>query len=192
MTSDSSTGGFLSPSGSPPLDDDALDDFLQALVVGITGLPGQMVRPRWQEEPPNLPPVGTNWAAIGVTHRTADTFAVEQHDGSGQGADTLIRHESVDLLCSFYGPLAETNGALLRDGLGIAQNREVLQANSMGIVSVGDLTKAPELVKNRWLNRTDLTVVIRRQITRTYPVLNLLSAEITLETDAATKIINVA
>lgn len=175
MPTDSSTGGYIAPAGTPPLEDDALDDFMQALVVGITGLPGASVRPRFQQEPPNIPAAGTDWAAIGITHRRADTFAVEQHDSTGQGTDTLIRHEELDLLCSFYGPAAQSNGARLRDGISIAQNREALQLAGMGLISVGDLTKAPEMIKNRWLNRADLMVAIRREVRRSYPVLNLLS-----------------
>jgi len=55
-----------------PLMDAALDAVFQALVVGITGLPGTLVRPRWQPVPPTQPSVTTNWAAIGVTTNAAD------------------------------------------------------------------------------------------------------------------------
>lgn len=175
----SATGGRLLPLASI-LDDEALIDFLQETVAGVSGLPGQLVRPRWQAEPPNLPDFGTDWAAIGITDREADTYPVIEHDPTGQGADRLIRHERLDLLCSFYGPHAGSLAALLRDGLFIAQNREALLLVGMALVEVSGSTRAPALVKERYTDRTDITVTLRREIRRTYPVLNLLSAQLAL------------
>src|SRR4051812_9766277 len=55
-TNDSSTGGYLSPVvASSALQDAALDALLQQMVAGITGLPGNMVRPRWQPVTPKQP-----------------------------------------------------------------------------------------------------------------------------------------
>lgn len=189
MPNTSATGGYLTPDGviAPPLEDEALDDFLGDIVAGITGLDrDKYVRPRWQEEPPNLPARSVDWVAVGVIHRTSDTNAVEQHDGGGQGTDLIIRHEQLELLCSFYGPNCQAKGALLRDGLGVAQNREPLFLAGMGLVSVGDLTKAPEILKSAWYQRTDLTIVIRREVRREFAVLNILSAEGTIITDVET------
>lgn len=189
MPNTSASGGYLAPDGviTPPLEDQALDDFLGDLVGGITGLDrDKYVRPRWQEEPPNLPARTVNWVAVGVVHRTSDTNAVEQHDAGGQGTDVVIRHEELDLLCSFYGPNCQAYGALLRDGLGVAQNREALFLAGMGLVSVGDLTKAPEMIKSAWYQRTDLTVVIRREVRREYSVLNILSATAEIISDVET------
>jgi hypothetical protein len=211
MSNDSSTGGPLSPigpvqpigsgpvqfvgsgpvtpygAGTPaPLEDDALDNFFQALVVNLTGLAGQWVRPRFQPNPPALPPVGTNWAAIGVMPDSkADTYPYVGHRGSGNGADMLIQHEELQVLASFYGPNAKANAGVLRDGLMIAQNREILFVNQMSLVSVGTATRAPEMIKNLWLNRWDLPLVIRRGIDRVYPVRNIESLDITLTVETA-------
>jgi hypothetical protein len=183
--SDSSTGGYLAPALSPgPLEDDALDDFIQEFVVGITALDGQYVRPRWQPEPPNLPPEDVNWAAVGIASREGDTYSVELHDPAGDGADIVIRHETLNILATFYGPASQAMAAKLRDGLGLAQNREPLFAQNMGLVSVGQLSRGPELVKNKWLPKVDLPFAIRREIRRCYPVLNLMSGQITLQADA--------
>ena len=61
MTNTSATGGFLSPLSTPaPLEDQALADFFQQYVAGITGIAGNLVRPRWQAEPPNIPQVASD------------------------------------------------------------------------------------------------------------------------------------
>ena len=145
--------------------------------MGLTGLPGNMVRPRWQPEPANIPDFGVDWCAFGIQRKLPDTYAQVQHDSTGEGTDKLQRHETVEILLSFYGPNADMSLELLREGLQIAQNREVLQQNSMGLVETGEAIVAPSIVKDRWLYRVDMTLTIRRQIKRVYPVLNLLSAE---------------
>lgn len=192
MSNNSSTGGFISPAASPaPLEDQELNRFLQQIVVGITGLTDTSVRPRWQPEPPNLPDQSTNWAAIGVTNTTPDTFGVELHNPTGNGDDQFQRHEIITILTSFYGPNANYYCALLRDGLQIAQNREILQVNGMGLVETGSITTVPSLVKDRWLYRIDMPMIIKRGIFRSYPVLNILSSEIELDTEAVQVDINV-
>lgn len=173
---DSSVAGYLGPSGAQ-LDDTALEDFLHDVVAGITGLDGTLVRPRWQEEPPNWPPFRTNWVSIGVASTTPDTFAYENHLPDGEGSDDMRRHEVFDLACSFYGPDADAMADTLRDGFQVAQNRTALFMAGMGLVSCGPSTAAPVLLKERWLNRTDMVVTIKREIRRTYPVLNILSVD---------------
>jgi len=174
----SATGGYLLPAPAPtPLEGAALLAFLQGYVVGVTGLPGDMVRPRWQPEPPNIPQAGNLWAAIGVTSRPTDTYAFTR-----QLEDTsteLQRHEELDMLCSFYdlgsGGLADNAVALLRDGLQVDQNREPLFLAGMGLVGSDDPVAVPSLLKMRWLYRVDMNVKLRRVILRNYPVLTILS-----------------
>jgi len=213
MTNDSSTGGYLLPSTptvqNPPILEDAVfDTFIQNLVVGITGLPGNLIFPRWQVTPPNLPSITTNWAAIGVQEEQADTFVYEAHNPVTPGApfppapnppvtppangyDVQIYHEVVTILCSFYGPNARSYAKLLRDGLAVAQNREVLQLAGMGLVSVGKVLAVPSIVNTQWYYRVDLPVVIRREIVRNYPILNIVSSQITITSDrGATVTIN--
>lgn len=202
---DSSTGGFIKPSAAQiptatPLEDAALDTFLQVMVVGITGIPGDLVWPRWQESPPNLPGNTINWASIGVQDMDGDTFAYEAHnpvipanpfpplpipepDAPANGYDILIRHETLTILCSFYGPNARANSSVLRDGLSVPQNREYLQLAGMGLVETGKIIAVPSIVNNKWYRRFDIPLVIRRQIVRNYPILNIASSEITVETD---------
>jgi hypothetical protein len=187
MANDSSTGGYLAPTGAAPPEGQALLDIIQAVIVGITGLAGPMVRPVWQSEPPNIPDAGDAWCAFRITRRRPDKWAVVTHNANGQGSDALQRHEDLHVLCSFYdlgsGGLADSLSALMRDGLSIAQNREALQLQNMGLGSIGECIAVPVILKNRWLYRVDLDFVLRRQINRVYPVLTVLSANGTLKSD---------
>ncbi|MNT98481.1 hypothetical protein D3C72_2410750 [compost metagenome] len=63
----------------------------------------------------------------------------------------------------------------MEDSLAIPQNREQLQLNDMAFVEASEIRAAPDLVNQKWIRRYDLTVTLRRKITRTYPVLNIIS-----------------
>jgi len=187
---DSSTGGFLSPSPvSPPLQGQALLDFIQSVIVGITGLAGSMVRPYWQGQPPNIPDAGDAWCAFQVSTRKPDTFGYERHDanGNGNGSSSLQRYEVLGIMTSFYdlgsGGLADSYCSLLADGLQVAQNREILSLNNMGLIRTGDIVAVPVLFKMRWLYRVDMDVILTRQVDRVYPVLNVTSAQGSIVTD---------
>lgn len=183
MPNTSATGGYLSPSEPPAqLEDDALLDVLQTWIVGITGLNGQNVRPRWQPEPPNILPVG-NWVAFGIIRRPSDTYAYEEHSGVGEGSSKVKTHETLVVLVSFYGPNASSISRRLKNGMAVAQNREVLSLSNMALIDSGDLIIAPELIKDKWLNRVDLEVRIRHQVVVKYDVLNLQSAQVILDNE---------
>jgi hypothetical protein len=175
MPNDSSSGGYLTPSSvNGDLNDTALIVFLQQVVVGITGLPGNMVRPRWQPEPPNIPDFGTNWAAIGPGATRRDVYSYSKTDGL---STTVVRNRVMDILCSFYGPLAATNSEIFAMGLEVAQNREVMQLAGFNIIGgAGDAIPLPILTKQRWQYRVDIPFTLRQQQTYTYSVLTLLSA----------------
>ncbi len=163
----------------------ALDAALQALLVGVTGLPGAMVRPRWQPVTPKQPAPSSDWCAFGVMTIDPDANPALSHDPSangGKGGDTLLRHEQLTVLCSFYGPNGQQNAGLLRDGMYIAQNSEVLHLALTAFVGAGSITTAPELVNEQWIKRYDITLMLRRQVVRTYQVQNILSATETITT----------
>ena len=194
MSNDSSTGGYLVPSSAPPLENGALDAFLQVAVAGITGLPGTMVRPRWQTPVPKHPEATADWCAVGIISETPEYGAYERHwrgepsnpnDPAGQGYDEQIRHETLEIMATFYGPDSRGNAKLLRDGIAVDQNREVFFLNNMNFVSADcKVTNVPELINETWFRRVDLTFYVRREIDRTYPILNLLSAPIAIQSDA--------
>lgn len=192
MSNTSATGGALTPTLTPaPLEGEALLDFFHDWFVGITGVSGSLIRPRWQREPANIPDANTTWIAFGISNRKSDTFAAEQHYPQGAGYNQIRRHQVLNVLLSFYGPDADNLAHLLREGVQVAQNREPLSANNMGLVETGDTHSVPEMVKDKWYYRVDMTVVIRRQIVRNYAVQNLLSGQVSLDNEFYTTQINV-
>lgn len=189
MPNTSASGGYLTPDVSPaPLEGQAFEDFLWGIIVGISTLAEDMVRPRWQIDPANLPAFGTNWASFGVMDWDADTYAVTKHDPTGEGSDSLERYETDTILVSFYGPDASKYMAIFRDGLQIAQNREVLQLAKMGEQETTTARNVPVLIKDKWQQRIDIQWIIRRQILRTYTVFNIGSMNGTLYTDVTPQI----
>jgi hypothetical protein len=135
MPNTSATGGYLSPvSNGGDLNDKALAQFLQQIVVNITGLPGPMVRPRWQPEAPNIPDFGTNWAAIGPGVRRRDPYPYLRQDPAGDGSTVVIKNRTMEILCSFYGPAAEQNAEYLAMGLDVPQNREFMTLQGFNII----------------------------------------------------------
>lgn len=180
MANTSATGGYLTPDSSPVPGDDALEDLLQPMVSGITGIPGKYVRPRWQSGNPKQPEPNVNWCAIGVMSTKQDANPALDHEGSGEGSDQYQRHQEIVLLATFYGPSAQAYGQTLSDGMYVPQNSEALKAKGMAFVEAGELIAAPELINQQWVRRYDLRIRLRRKINRTYQVLNILSAEVTV------------
>jgi hypothetical protein len=188
MVNTSATGGYLAPQpGVAPLEGQPLLDFLQRWLSQISGVPGNMVRPRWQAEPPNIPNSGIVWLSFGIMRRPADQFPWIQHRADADGVDELSRHETMELLVSIYdtgsGGHADLTAEVLRDGMTVAQNLEPLLAQHMALLDVGDVQAVPALLNNRWQYRIDLPFRIRRTITRDYPVENVLEADGTTVTD---------
>jgi len=168
--------------GTVPAEGQDLDNFIQQLVAGICQLSPNFVFPRWQPEPPILPGATTNWASVGVTDQELlHGWAVIMHDPADGGRDVMEQYEEFTVLCSFYGPNADLYDSLLRDGLQIPQNREILQLYAMGVVQFYSKTVVPELIKNTWLRRVDREIKFTRAVLRQYPVLNLLGAAINVQ-----------
>jgi hypothetical protein len=204
MTNTSATGGPLVPgpgvysysfllatdptywANSQPPDGQSLDDFMAQMVVGITQLPSHLVRPLYQEDPPELPPHGTDWMNVGVMNTELDpgwpwefssTSAQVPLDADGNQLGLMTeRHETFDLLCSSYGPRADWFDGLIRDGFPIGQNQELLLLTGMALVRVGGRTLAPEYLRQRWVRRVDRRIKIHRALRRLYPILNVLTA----------------
>jgi hypothetical protein len=180
---DSTQAGFVRPTASASyyLEDDALDNFFQQLVSGITGLPPTLVRPLWQAEPVNLPDFGTNWAAVGlIESELAKGWSYRQHESADTGSDLLETWEYCTFLVACYGPNAERYDGLLRDGLFLPQNQELLRQNNLGLVEWLHRAVVPQLIKERWWRRVDRHIRVFRSIVREYPIRNILSVPISI------------
>jgi hypothetical protein len=182
MPNTSSTGGPLAPALPYPIDDDALDTVLQALVVQVTGLDGTLVRPRWQATPQKQPEASINWCAIGVTSDAPDDGPSFEFDGVNEVLN-LARHEDITALATFYGPLAKTNAARLRDGLSLPQNLEPLLVYAMALIETGPIVALHELINQTWVRRRDMTLHLRRRVSRAYPVASITSSTVHLLDD---------
>jgi hypothetical protein len=190
MANTSATGGALTPNLTPTvLDGDALDNFLQAWIVGLTGYASTLVRPRWQPEPPNLPAETVDWMAFGIMRRVMDPWLAEIHHGEANGYDETRRHRELHLLASFYGPNADTFAAIMADGMQIPQNTEILAANGINLIRNQETVRNPELVKEKWMNRVDLEFSLKQQIVRNYPIMNILTAETDINNEHFTEIV---
>lgn len=184
MANDSSTGGYLLPADAlAPEEDAELDALFQDAVRNITGLPGSLVRPRWQENPPKQPEPGVDWCAIGVMVQEPDAGPALIQEGDGSGATRSERHEEIEVLATFYGPHRSAFAGKLRDGIGIPQNMEALQTSAIGFVGCGPIRAAPERVNQQWIRRSDMLLRFRRKATRRYEVRNIAAADIHLFDD---------
>jgi len=203
LANDSTTGGPLLPDASPaPLEGQGLNRFLSGWVAGITGLSGNLIRPRWQPFPADPPapvpgsgptPGAVIWAAVGVTTRRKLGFPqviLDPAAGGGLGEATLFQQEQLELLCSFYDQGvsgdADSYASTLRDGALLGQNNEALFLAGFGLIDVGDIVPLPTLLKDRWYYRADLSITLQRQIQRTYPIRTLITAGGTIDTDFST------
>lgn len=180
----SATGGFLAPEASPVvLGDVALQDVLQATLVGVTGLAGGLVRPGWQPNPPARPAIGVNWVGFSVLSSLPDgdvdleQIAAPTIADPNATAQRMKRGETLEIIVSCYGPNCSGIVGVISDGLWIEQNRAALVAAGLNLVGVGSPVHAPEPENDRWHDRWDVTFQLRREIVRVYPVLHLVRAQ---------------
>lgn len=179
------TAPIIQPDATPaPMQGQALNDFIQAWLVSLTGLDGTLVRPAPQTTPPVIPPDTTVWMAFNAQVDKSDTFPF-----NGQIGDEfqLQRAENIKVLCSFYDQGTDGQAgkfaSLLRDNLAIPQNLEVLYEQNMGLIGVEPEVEVPSLLKERWLYRVDLPFYVTRQVVRNYDVPTILTAEGQINTD---------
>lgn len=174
MTTDSTTKAFVVPA-SEPVNDEALTDALHQTLHGvIASLPPEMIRPRWQLNPPNSPAATQDWVAFGISGHTPDIFAAETHRETIDGGESLVEREEVmSVQIAFYGPNAYKHDARLRAGLDMAQNRWALDAIGVAFVEYQAPVRVPDLRGLTWINKIEATLVIRRRTRHVYPIRSL-------------------
>ena len=171
----SATGGYILPDGGAVPNDQELEDIFQALIKGVTGLSGQMVRPRFQVKPPPVPAVGVDWVAFGIkSQRLDDGPYFDQHDENASS----IRHETIELILSFYGNNGQRFAKLFTDGTAIPQNIDQLKPHKIKFIGVSDVLTAPDLINEQYVHRYDLVASFRRKTKRTYAIKTFNSFEI--------------
>ena len=174
MSNDSTTTGYLTPTGNAPLYDEPLERELSRWVRAITGLPAGMVRPRWTPEQAAQPAASVNWCGFGITGFEADAGpALVQGDENSE----LWRHEVVECMASFYGPGSQGIASIFRDGVSVPQNNHAMtDITALSLADCSGLTAFPELINNQWVRRYDVTVRLRRKVIRTYGIKPLAEA----------------
>lgn len=181
-TNSSAFAGYLTPTSAPPANDFDLSDQLNELIAGVTGIPGQNVRPRYQPRPPVIPAATTDWIAFGDI--TTDTLRVaspiKRHYSDGDGHDELRQDTLLTVLVSAYGPNSKHYSELLRDGLFIDQNFDVARTRGLKLQEIGTIRHVPELINDIWYRRYDMELLLKREVVRSYAVLNILSSQGTL------------
>lgn len=185
---DSTSAGYITPSIDVTLSDDGLADALWRMAVGITGLPEDMVRIRFQPDPPDMPENDQDWCAIGVTDVDPPASRPELiHDdkaADGKGETLMRGYETMSVMASFYGPNAMGYATRLRDGLQMEQNRDEMQADgSLNLLWVGTLRNVSGVQNTTFRNRFDLTIRLRHRFERTYNVRNIVEIQGTISAD---------
>lgn len=173
--------GYLLPTSTDPLPGGlSLEDFIQSIIVGISGYSGTLVRPKWQESPPKQPSPSTNWIAFGINLLNPDANA---YTGLTPGnVDILQRNQAIEVGLSFYGPNAMVNIRAFQDGFQIQQNLEAMRLAQMGFTGFSQAMQVPDLLNERWVQRWETTLVLTGQVQRVYPILSFASAEGTIHT----------
>jgi hypothetical protein len=182
------TGGFLLPDPQPPVLNTVPDgltfvQFLQSVLVGLSGFRGSLVRPEWQQQPPINPDIDVNWLAFGIESAQPDNNAYVGYDANNN--PFMQRNELITLTVSVYGPQAYDNIGLIRDGFQLTQNLTSLRAANVGFAYDTQAQHVPDFFNERWIDRWRAQFFIRRQVMRTYPILNFISVSGTVYAVAA-------
>lgn len=168
------TPGYLNPSSTTPLPKQlTLTGFIQTVLTGVSSLPGPLVRPALQKDPPQDPDIEVDWMDFVIDMHRPDANAYLSSDNDG--VVSFQRNEDLEISCNVYGENAEVTYGLVRDSFQIQQNRAALFLNGMGFTKVTEAKRVPDLVNERFRNKLAFSVMIQRMIRRTYSIQNIVS-----------------
>lgn len=181
--SNNNTGqaGWLKPQLASTEYDTPLDVHLSQWIRNVSGLDAGRVIARWQPDQPAIPPADVNWCAFGVTGIAADDGPafVNQTDATAE----QWRHELIECLASFYGPVGQLVAARFRDGLSVNQNNDTLNQCGLTLADCDSIRPAPELINNQWVRRYDVMVRLRRKVVSTWGIQSLTDAPFRISGD---------
>ncbi|MPU29123.1 hypothetical protein FVB13_07920 [Escherichia coli] len=172
----SDQAGYLAPVSSPPAYDEALEREISQWIRAVSGLPEGMARPRWTDPQPAIPPLGTNWCGFGIVD-----FIEDANPASVSVSDDVEQqwqHETLVVLCCFYGPNGQATATRFRDGLRVPQNNAELNRTTLTYHSNTRIIPAPELINKQWQRRYDISVTLRRKVVREYGIKSLVDAPV--------------
>ncbi|VXD05803.1 conserved hypothetical protein [Enterobacterales bacterium 8AC] len=179
MSNDSTQAGWLTPTVDDTDYDEALERNLSRWISAVSGLPGKMMFPRWQpqEKTRTLPDSAyIDWCAYGILSVTSDDNpALTNTTDTGT---ELWRHETIECLISFYGPVGQRSSIQFRDGITIPQNNSELTALNLSLGDYGRIMAVPEFISDQWIRRYDITVRLRRKIIREYGIKSIAEAPV--------------
>lgn len=179
----SATGGYLVATNES-LEGIPFRRFIGSVLVSISGLPPANVRPAWQTNPPPIPDVDTNWMAFGQTNRRGNYSTYQRVSDDGNESFQL-QQEECDFALTVYGPDCLEIAGNVRDAFDIQQNQAQLQISGMGVIGITDILHVPELINDRYFDRADMTITIRREIRRNYKVLSFTGVYGTIKANQA-------
>ncbi|WP_426576684.1 phage neck terminator protein [Xenorhabdus stockiae] len=176
MSNVSNFPGYLTPVSVSPDYDEALERELSRWIRAVAGLEPKTVFPRWTDPQPKIPPAGSHWCAFGIMNirEDANPSAIQFSDKH----HAQWSHETLDILCCFYGPSGQRIATQFRDGLFITQNNDELSRKGLTFQQCSQIQPAPELINNQWQRRYDVTVTLRRKIVRNYGIQSLVEAPV--------------
>ena len=168
----SSTGGYLLlvPEALP--NGLTLVQFIQQLIVGITGLNGSLVREKYQTNAPKIEEVEINWCSFSLSTLQKDYDGFIKQNQSGDNSE-VTRHQKLIVSASFYGPNSNQIASQFCNGFLLSQNREVLRSGNLNFNGTSDVTFVPEKKNEQWFKRHDVTLTLTQKEVNTTAVQSL-------------------
>lgn len=164
------------------------DDILRLYLSALTGLDPTVVRKRWLQKPGTQPPVGIDWAAVGVER--VETWGTPYQYGDKpqtiEDPDVVTRTSWQTLRCvaSFYGENAAQLADTFREGLLLSQNDAQLRRFGMTTQGVEDnIVHLPDFLFEQWIDRYDVIFKVGRSVTRTFGVRTIVAAGVEIITE---------
>ena len=148
----------------------ALLRILHDAIAVVTGLTDDLVRPSYQNDPPPRPAIDVDWCSFWISKCKPD-YSASSASHDVLGTYETVKHETLDVSCSFYGPNSVTLAAVLDAGFELPHNREAFSSAGIGFTGTSEIVHLPELINARFYDRADITVTLRREVRRIYPVL---------------------
>ncbi len=180
----SATGGYAKPESTVQLPSSlSLTQFIQSVLVGISGIDGKLVRPMWQQKPPKQPDIDTDW--IGFAIASDDPDFQGYLNTNGDGSTSYGRQSTLEVSCKIWGPKTLETYAILRDGFQIPQNNAQLVRANFGFIELTRAIRIPDLINELWFNKVETVLRLHFTTQRTYPILSFLSASGTVYTQTA-------